>query len=374
MKRSAFLFIFFLAVNFLCDTTFAADGNWKITQVTVNKQWIGLGGLQANENGQLVWHAGSGYEAFKYEIFLYDGKEVKQITDNKLLDSSPQINNVGDVVWMQSDTYQLNDSNILLYKNSTIAKINDATSVSNQWPQLNNNGRVVWQSYQSFQGSRSDIFGYDGRVAARMSDDSCQIHSLPRINHKNDVAWIGRKGNDYELFIKKEGGPIKQITEDKAPNKQFSMNDSGSIVFSSAKGISLYEGTAVKALSPKGIDPQINNQGVVAWVDANQIFYYDKSAVKQITDTPSRKTGLRLSEQGYLVWLESEEEMSPISGVFFYDTKKITPLANDPLFYYDAVTINGNTIAWIGDHLNVGDGRQYFPQVYKTTIPEPAKA
>ncbi len=61
-----------------------------------------------NDNGELVWEGmKGGYQPSAFspdshlsrEIFLYDGKGVVQVTRNGVLDTTPDLNNRGDIVW-----------------------------------------------------------------------------------------------------------------------------------------------------------------------------------------------------------------------------------------------------------------------------------
>jgi hypothetical protein len=55
---------------------------------------------QINSKGQVVW---SGHDGNDYEIFIYDGAAITQITDNNFDDHYPQINDNGEVTWQGGD-------------------------------------------------------------------------------------------------------------------------------------------------------------------------------------------------------------------------------------------------------------------------------
>ena len=55
------------------------------------KYWLAI-----NNSGQVVWEA---FDDHDYEIFLYDGSKVIQLTDNERNDRKPHINDNGQVVW-----------------------------------------------------------------------------------------------------------------------------------------------------------------------------------------------------------------------------------------------------------------------------------
>ena len=58
---------------------------------TYRKYWLSI-----NNSGQVVWEA---FDDHDYEIFLYDGSKIIQLTDNERNDRKPHINDNGQVVW-----------------------------------------------------------------------------------------------------------------------------------------------------------------------------------------------------------------------------------------------------------------------------------
>jgi hypothetical protein len=64
-----------------------------------------------NENGWVVWQGCDGADCWggegDWEVFLYDGTSVSQLTDNSVDDLDPRLNNRGSIVWEQ-------DGNIFL--------------------------------------------------------------------------------------------------------------------------------------------------------------------------------------------------------------------------------------------------------------------
>ncbi len=62
-----------------------------ISNDSYRKYWLAI-----NNNGQVVWEA---FDDYDYEIFLYDGTNIIQLTDNERNDRRPHINDNGQVVW-----------------------------------------------------------------------------------------------------------------------------------------------------------------------------------------------------------------------------------------------------------------------------------
>lgn len=93
-----------------------------------------------NDNGRVVWAGQAG--AKTHEIFLYDGKDIKRLTNNNREDYSPRINNKGEIVWYGFDG---NDYEIYLYDGREVKQItnNEKDDIT---PDINDNGDVVWAS------------------------------------------------------------------------------------------------------------------------------------------------------------------------------------------------------------------------------------
>ena len=76
-----------------------------------------LGRQQPLELGQVVW---MGYAGKDYEIFMFDGNKVQQISESEGYNWNPQINDHGEIVWeLTQGAY----SEILLYKEGKITRL-----------------------------------------------------------------------------------------------------------------------------------------------------------------------------------------------------------------------------------------------------------
>jgi hypothetical protein len=62
-----------------------------VSNDSYRKYWLAI-----NNNGQVVWEA---FDDQDYEIFLYDGSKIIQLTNNERNDRKPHINDNGQVVW-----------------------------------------------------------------------------------------------------------------------------------------------------------------------------------------------------------------------------------------------------------------------------------
>ena len=141
---------------------------------------------QMSDNGNFIaWQSYRGTD--NTEIFLYDGSTTTRITDNSYYDYAPAVNNNGDVVWSGG-------KKIWLYDGSATTQIGEGVS-----PKINNNGDVVWQ--RDDENYRSEIFLYDGIDVHQITNNSYD-DGRASINDNGDIAWLGRVGSDsYDIFL-----------------------------------------------------------------------------------------------------------------------------------------------------------------------------
>jgi hypothetical protein len=159
------------------------DGN-SVTQLAVQSEaWR----PQINDQGKIVWRGG--HDGSNYEIFLYDGGSITQLTNNDYYDDSPQINDRGQIVW---HGYDGSDYEIFLSDGNTTTRItnNSADDIS---PQINDRGQIVWYGYD---GSDYEIFLYDGGTITLVTDNTYNDGD-PKINNNAQIVWNSTNGQDY---------------------------------------------------------------------------------------------------------------------------------------------------------------------------------
>ncbi|MBW2663844.1 MAG: hypothetical protein JRD93_18160 [Deltaproteobacteria bacterium] len=99
---------------------------------------------QINNNGHVVWHSSEG-------IFLYDGSTTTKLSDSWSISGYYKINDNGYVAWAESDG---NDWEIFLYDGLEIIQITN-NDYGELGPQLNNNNYIVW--VRQFLGGQTNF-------------------------------------------------------------------------------------------------------------------------------------------------------------------------------------------------------------------------
>ena len=304
----------------------------------------------------IVWQ--SSFEDDDSEIFLYDGSETIQITDNDVSDSLPQIFD-DNVVW-QADVG--GDSEIFLYNGSQTIQITD-NDIDDRFPRIFGNN-IVWQS--SSEDDDSEIFFYNGSEIVQITDNDIDDR-FPQVS-ENNIAWEGGSDNESEIFFY-DGSEIVQITDNNLPDN-FSSSTAVSVFYSRNNLVGdnviwrresednresfIYNGDETIQITNDGIPNEEvidslfssstlpNNILVftVGFGNESEVFVYDDREVIQLTDNDVPDGHLAASN-GNIIWarrntFESEEETY---SLFLATPNDIDPLTGATVYRF----FNNNT-------------------------------
>ena len=212
--------------------------NGRLTRLTDNAvQDIGP---TINNLGQVVWtldHPIPVCGGFPKDIFMYDGRDVVQITTDgipeQVENQSPEINDSGQIVWTRYDFcnppagYNF-DSKIMLYDTGAVTELTTG-QLAPQLPDINNAGQVVWFFFNPATRRRT-IELWDAGVTSLITDDG----ELPAINDHGQIAfsrWDPRR-QTLDIWSYRRGR-ISQVNANAFFEEQPDINDAGEIVWSS---------------------------------------------------------------------------------------------------------------------------------------------
>jgi len=217
-----------------------------------------------------------------YEIFLYDGESVKKISDSFCPDYRPEINHNGHVTWFASTDQDENQPRssgcsmrlweIFLFDGEKVVQV-----TNNQFAEMHSDiniaGDMIWTSgsYElyHYKGSTKTI----ERMSAKIDTPSDTTHPFdtPQINSKGNIIWISQK----EIYLY-NGSTITQITESGNTKRQIGMNDNDYVVWQEWDGsfwqIMVYDGTIVHQITSTVYDnyfPGINNRNEIVYQGGN---------------------------------------------------------------------------------------------------------
>ncbi|NQU21930.1 MAG: hypothetical protein HQ567_11660 [Candidatus Nealsonbacteria bacterium] len=325
----------FSAVLVLAVGVEQVQGAWTVTQLTNSP---GNSAPQVS-GSNVVWQAfDNGWQS---EIFLYDGTDVTQLTDNIYGDRYPQVSG-SNVVWRGGDGND--DSEIFLYDGSTATtkQLTDNGYPDDQ-PQISGSN-VVWQGGS---GGDAEIFFYDGSTTKQLTNTS-HHHSNPQISGSN-VVWSCVEG--YFFY---DGSTTKRLNySDAGTHPEVSGSNvvwNGRLNSGADYEIFLYDGTDITQLTDNNYEDgsvQVSGSNVV-WNGYpnsgtnSEIFLYDGATTKQLTNNNYHDGQPQISGSN-VVWQggdSGEEE------IFFYDGTGITQLTNNGRNFDPQVS--GSNVVWEG--------------------------
>ena len=258
---------------------------------------------QINNKGHLAWQAcppeGS------CQIWVYDGATSTKVSSDDWDNGYPQISDSGNVVWYGDiwvGEYELVRA-IFLY-DGTETTIIAETYEDNYYesPQINDYGEVVWLDYCD-DGPCFKIF--DGTTVSLLT-------AVPPIwpiferyfNNNRQVVWASGYGVYKEIYFF-DGTAVIQLTDNYLEESPFfDLNDNGWVVYTNSLGLWLYDGFDTVLVSTGAYPlPRINNFGEIVFNDDYyNIMVYDGTNIIQVTDNSYINFIPKINDRGEIVW------------------------------------------------------------------------
>ena len=138
----------------------------------------------------VVWR---GFDGNDFEIFMYDGSTVSQLTDNDYDDWDPVISG-SRVAWTGTTS---GDTEVFFYDGTSIEQI--TSSLRDDWSEgLDISAtHIVWQGWDD-DDTDYEINVYDGSTTAIITDNDYNDED-PRMSDSS-IAWQAWDGSDWEIF------------------------------------------------------------------------------------------------------------------------------------------------------------------------------
>ena len=313
--------------------------SYNKTTVTPPGQYLAPG-FAVNDRGQVAW---VGNVAGVDQIFLYSNGENRQITDNvyqkNISIESLQINNQGQIAWSQYD-YDDNglNVNVYLYDGNTYKPPLNDNQGQYYWysrnPHLNNRGEVAWlQSYQPGAPDNNlwDVYLYTGGGVTRLTND-LSGQGPPRLNDNGWVTWDGNRSEDWDwnsrIYLYKGASPPQVIAYTPGQNcSNPQINNQGQVAWINFNtnatpyyNIYLWNGTNTKITNLdtanfEGSAWSLNNNGQILWsygggFNFAQLYLYGAGGTKKITDDGDTHYNYGLANNGWITWLQNQGQMA----------------------------------------------------------------
>jgi hypothetical protein len=155
-----------------------------------------------NNAGQVVWQDRfSKEDASDIRVFLFNGNDVQQITNNGISNQAPRINNLEKIVWDATDTAAPgNPSTIMLYDDGALSALTDNKKLRTG-PHINDFQQVVWNE-SDFDGQNDRVVLWENGVATEFIRGEVAGPSINNIGDITYVRWNEMQGW-WELWLHK---------------------------------------------------------------------------------------------------------------------------------------------------------------------------
>jgi hypothetical protein len=145
-----------------------------------------------------IWHAAEGMDGDDYDIYVYDGVSVLNLTANETNDVSPDLWG-SRIAWLGYDE-AAEDYEVFLYDGQSVVQLTDndywesAPDVSGEY--------IAWAAqYQDLSGNfRMGVFVYDGVSTQQLIESDAWIGDLDVSG--STIVWSSPgAGEDSEIFV-----------------------------------------------------------------------------------------------------------------------------------------------------------------------------
>lgn len=308
------------------------------TKMMVTNAGLADGRYAVNDRGQVAW---VGRVDGVDQIFRFSNGTNTQITTNtahSMSIDSLQINNLGQIAWSQFD-YDANGSNlnvnVYLYDGSTYKQVNDNSGQYgwySQYPHLNNRGEVAWLQGYGGNPNDMDVYLYTGGSVQPLTNNQSK-QGPPRLNDNGWVTWDGdrRQDWDWETRVYLYSGTLPAPVIAYTPGQGCSnpqINNQGQVAWINNNSnatpyhnIYVWDGhantkiTNLGATDYDGASFCSNNNGQILWnwgdgINNQQLYLYGAGGTKKITDDGVYHYNYRLADNGWITWLQNQGQMA----------------------------------------------------------------
>jgi beta propeller repeat protein len=346
--------LYLIVLDMALLSTAALGQHWQVTQITDGSQRVQYPSVSGSS---VVWQQHDGHD---WEIHLYDGSTIKQLTDNDVNDTIPDVAD-GHVAWYRGEY----DDTDIVYDGTTIV-----AGVKNQTDMKLEPGGLIW-SAATAPDFVHHVYLFDGTVTKRLSVDGTMHNHNPDMSG-DKVVWSSFKKSENSAYLY-DGANTVELPENVGLGQvpRISGNNIVGVGIDADGGhdqVFLYDGVTNKPLgntSGHDILPRIAGENV-AWSSCVnsvcEIFTYQDGQAKQLSFNSVRTYAPLVSEffVFFNVYNGSDFEIFIYDGV---NTVQFTDNdVNDTL--YDN---SGNTFVWTRSDRK---GSQIFMATY--VVPEPA--
>lgn len=231
------------------------------------------------------------------------GYKLVHVTDSAEYDSSPRINNRGQIVFLRR--YDIDDGNtqeIMVFDNGQLIRLTNDT-VWDSGPDISDDGVIVWSRYVGPDGT-AEVVRYENGQLTQITNNALDDYS-PRINGPGHIAWsawnrlgCASAGSEIRFF---DGATILDVSANGLSNQGVRLNDLDEIVWTRfdfcqdpyESLVILYANGQTTQLTVEQQQPfgtALNNHSQAAWMHRVPPDYHHENQVWQAGVTTTLTT------------------------------------------------------------------------------------
>jgi hypothetical protein len=182
-----------------------------------------------NNRGEVAWL--QAHWPDNYEVYLYTGGGVTPLTNDQRSHGPPRLNDNGWVTW-HGDWDGAN--RVYLYNGASTQMISGPASSN---PQINNLGQVAWINFNTNATPYYNIYLWNGTPTKITNLDTANFEgSAWSLNNNGQILWGYGGGFDFaQLYLYGPGG-TKKITDDGNTHFNYGLADNGWITWLQNQG------------------------------------------------------------------------------------------------------------------------------------------
>ncbi len=340
--------------SMICQSE-ACDPNdpYHVEQITIDSFDIRYDSLNASTNGLITWQARAPQSQHD-QIFLFDGSNVNQITNDSTCNTAPHINTQGHIAWRSLINPE---GEIYFYDGTNTTRITDNANYDDQID-LNDNDHIAWIGSKSGVLTNNwEVYTYQSNSISQITSNSLTNNSV-KINNLNHLLWQDFKSNsDLELSYHDGSNTITLTSNDHhetgsvlANNNHAAWSEKDPI--NNIYNTYYYDGTTISQVTNDTEDDLhivINDNQGMAWVKGHkqlsEIYYYNGVSVVQLTNNTLEDSHVDLDNNGKVVWQGFDGFDFEI---FMYDGSTVVQLTNNSIDDEHPL-LSGDKIYWRGN-------------------------
>jgi hypothetical protein len=235
-----------------------------------------------NNRGEVAWlqsYQPGAPDNNAWDVYLYTGGGVTRLTDDKNQQGPPRLNDNGWVTWHGNRSQDWDwDNRVYLYDGANTQVIAYTPGQHCSAPQINNLGQVAWINWNSNATPYHNIYLWNGTNTKITNLNTNNYNGNPFVlNNTGQIAWCWAEGmTPRQVYLYNNG--VAQLTNAAYDHTDIGLRDNGWLIWRLNNGQNLADiyvfqgGSTTLIAQGSDLPAVINSKGQVVWASYYPIF------------------------------------------------------------------------------------------------------